>query len=352
MATESLDEGYWQALLEQGEIVFSGEPPETLNVERLSFNGNFNDARSGPAASSSDRQELTGDGKVETAEDPHEREWRWLTDCYERGELLTGRVIGCNRGGLLVRVGDVVGFVPASQLNNLPRRIGTFELRQELETMVGHDLSLRLIELDRERNRVILSERASSWPAMGVEERLAQLQAGDTIQGWVRSVCDFGAFVDIGGIDGLVHISEMSWQRIDHPRQVVREGQDVQVVVLNVDREQRRVGLSLKRLRPDPWSEVEERYQVGQLIEGVITNVVDFGAFVRIEEGLEGLIHISELAEGNFLHPRNVVSEGDVVTVRILNIDGTKRRLGLSLRQAFYTQPESGQAATHAAVGW
>jgi small subunit ribosomal protein S1 len=275
-----------------------------------------------------------------------------LSDCFDSGELLTGRVIGCNRGGLLVRVGDVVGFVPASQLNNLPRRIGTLELRQELESMVGGDLALRLIELDRERNRVILSERATSWPTLGVERRLAQLKPGDTIRGRVRSVCDFGAFVDIGGIDGLVHISEMSWQRIDHPRQMVREGQDVQVVVLNVDHDQRRIGLSLKRLRPDPWSEVDKRYQVGQLIEGVITNVVDFGAFARIEEGLEGLIHISELAEGNFLHPRNVVNEGDAVTVRILNIDSNNRRLGLSLRRAFHTRPQSSQAVTPAAAGW
>jgi small subunit ribosomal protein S1 len=265
---------------------------------------------------------------------------------------LTGRVIGCNRGGLLVRVREIVGFVPASQLNHLPRRIGTLELRQELETMVGQDLALRLIELDQEKNRIIFSERATAWPTLGVEDRLARLGPGHVIEGRVRSVCDFGAFIDIGGIDGLIHISEMSWQRIDHPRQVVREGQDVQVMVLNVDREQRRVGLSLKRLHPDPWLDVDKRYEVGQLIEGVITNVVDFGAFTRIEDGLEGLIHISELAEGNFLHPRNVINEGDVVTVRILNIDGPNRRLGLSLRQVFNARAPSSQTVAPSASGW
>jgi len=154
------------------------------------------------------------------------------------------------------------------------------------------------------------------------------------VRGRVRSLCDFGAFIDLGGIDGLVHISELSWQRIEHPRDVLRIGQEVELLVLNVDKEQRKVGLSLKRLEPDPWSTVEERYQVGALIQGTITNVVDFGAFVRIERGLEGLIHISELAEGNFLHPRNVVREGQTVTVRVLSVDGRNRRLALSLRRA------------------
>jgi small subunit ribosomal protein S1 len=149
----------------------------------------------------------------------------------------------------------------------------------------------------------------------------------------VTNLCSFGAFVDLGGVEGLVHISELSWGRVDHPSDVLQVGQEADVYVLNVDRAKKRIGLSLKRLLPDPWSSVEDRYVEGQLVQGLITNVVSFGAFARIEEGLEGLIHVSELAEGDFMHPRNVVKEGDMVTVRIVNIDSANHRLGLSLRQ-------------------
>jgi small subunit ribosomal protein S1 len=162
---------------------------------------------------------------------------------------------------------------------------------------------------------------------------LDSLSPGDICQGHVTNLCSFGAFVDLGGAEGLVHVSELSWGRVEHPSDVLEPAQPVEVYVLNVDRERGRVGLSIKRLRPDPWQFVEERYQVGQVLEVVVTHVVDFGAFARVEDGLEGLIHVSELAEGDFLHARNVVQEGDVVTVRILNIDGERRRMGLSLRQ-------------------
>jgi small subunit ribosomal protein S1 len=143
----------------------------------------------------------------------------------------------------------------------------------------------------------------------------------------------FGAFVDLGGVEGLVHISEISWQRVGHPSEVLELGQSLQVFVIDVDPDQGRIGLSLKRLQPDPWLDVEERYQVGEVVEGTITNVVSFGAFARLEEGLEGLIHVSELAEGEFFHPNNIVREGDQVRVCVLNVDGKRRRLGLSLRR-------------------
>jgi small subunit ribosomal protein S1 len=164
---------------------------------------------------------------------------------------------------------------------------------------------------------------------------LADLQPGQRRCGVVTTVCDFGAFIDLGGIEGLAHISEISWGRINHPSDVLRSGQNVEVHIMSVEREQRRVALSLKRLHPDPWVTVPQRYQLQQLVEGIVTTVVDFGAFVRLEEGVEGLIHISELAEGNFLHPRNVVHEHDTVRVRVLSIDVAHRRLGLSLRQVY-----------------
>jgi small subunit ribosomal protein S1 len=158
----------------------------------------------------------------------------------------------------------------------------------------------------------------------------------------VTNLTTFGAFVDLGGVEGLIHISELSWDRVRHPSDVVHPGQKVETYVLAVNPEQKRIALSLKRLRPNPWAEAEARYHVGDLIDGVITNVVSFGAFVRVEEGVEGLIHISELAEGNFLHPRNVVREGDVIQVRVLNVDAVNHRLGLSLRQAHTLEGSAG----------
>jgi small subunit ribosomal protein S1 len=203
----------------------------------------------------------------------------------------------------------------------------------QLKEMVGRRLQLKIIELDEEWNRLILSERAAKSGPGSPNEVLDQLKPGEVCDGWITNLCPFGAFVDLGGVEGLIHISELSWGRVDSPQEVLSAGNKVQVYVLNVDRDRRRVGLSLKRLRPNPWSSVEENYQVGQLVGGKITNVVDFGAFVRLEEGLEGLVHVSELAEGSFLHPRNVVQEGEEVTVRVIRIDSQNHRLGLSIRQ-------------------
>jgi small subunit ribosomal protein S1 len=190
--------------------------------------------------------------------------------------------------------------------------------RSELALRVGQTLRLRVIELDYEPKRA----RANI---------LSTLRSGDICEGQVTNLCDFGAFVDLGGVEGLIHISELSWGRVEHPRDVLRRGERVKVYVIDVQPEQGRIALSLKRLQPDPWATMAQRYRVRQIVEGVITNVVDFGAFARVEEGLEGLIHISELAEGNFLHPRNVVREGE--RVRVLSVDGSSRRLSLSLRR-------------------
>ncbi|MFQ5854056.1 MAG: 30S ribosomal protein S1 [Anaerolineae bacterium] len=325
-----LDEGYWQALLRQDEeappapeVHYEEEWPETVvfGEGAVAEPGYEMGRRSRPGPS---------DGTVEDARD---KEWRWLHELYENGEVTTGSVVGCNKGGLLVRLGGSIGFVPASQLTNVPECLGTDELRAELEAMVGQEIQLKLVELDRSRDRIICSQRATAWSEAEINARVESLEPGQVVRGEVRSLCEFGAFVDLGGIDGLLHISELSWERVRHPRDVLKVGENVEVYVLNVDPDQRRIGLSLKRLRPDPWALVGEHYQVGQLVDVVITNVVDFGAFARVQEGVEGLIHISELAEGHFFHPRNVVEEGDEVTARILNIEPANRRLGLSLRQ-------------------
>src|SRR5690606_30896634 len=204
--------------------------------------------------------------------------------------------------------------------------------RKLLGERIGETLSLRVIELNEEQNRLILSERAARALPGERADLLTRLRVGDTCSGHITNLCEFGAFVDLGGVEGLIHISELSWGRVGHPSDILTRGQFVEVYVLDVNKDAGRIALSLKRLHPDPWETVHERYHIGETVTGVITNVVDFGAFARIEEGLEGLIHVSELAEGHFLHPRNVVQEGQEITARILSIDGRARRLGLTLR--------------------
>lgn len=325
-----LDEEYWQALLHQEEQ--APPPPEAHRGDGWSNALVLGEgAVAGPEHEMSRRpQTESPDGQFKDARD---EEWHWLHELYEQRQVTTVRAIGCNRGGLLVRLGACIGFVPASQLADVPECLGTEELRGELEAMVGRELQVKLIELDRSRNRIICSERATAWSDDEVSARLESLETGQVVCGEVRSLCEFGAFIDLGGIDGLIHISELSWDRVGHPSDILDVGQEVEVCVLKVDPEQRRIALSLKQLQPDPWMLVEENYDVGDVVDAVITNVVEFGAFARVPEGIEGLIHISELAEGHFLHARNVVQEGDRVVARVLNIDSVSHRLGLSLRQ-------------------
>jgi small subunit ribosomal protein S1 len=230
----------------------------------------------------------------------------------------------------------------------MPRYRDPRERVSKLSDRIGDSLTLCLIEVDVEQQRLVFSERAATNGPSSPVSLLNTLRPGDTCQGRVTNLTAFGAFVDLGGMEGLIHISEMSWDRVRHPGDVLHPGQEVTVYVVGVNPDERRIALSLKRLRPDPWKGVESRYQVGQIVEGTVTNVVSFGAFVRLEEGLEGLIHISELAEGSFLHPRSVVHEGDKVQVRVLNIDKHNHRLGLSLRQAYTaTEAISGERLEH-----
>jgi small subunit ribosomal protein S1 len=201
--------------------------------------------------------------------------------------------------------------------------------------MVGQKLRLKIIEIDRRRNRLILSERAAveEWRRKQKEKLLDDLNEGDVLTGRVTSLADFGAFVDLGGADGLIHLSELSWLRVSHPRDVLQVGDEVEVYVLNIDPERQRIGLSLKRLQPEPWSQVLDKYEIGQVVDVTITKLANFGAFAQIDE-IEGLIHLSELTDANITHPREVVKEGDQVSVKIIRIDPERRRIGLSLKQA------------------
>jgi small subunit ribosomal protein S1 len=269
-----------------------------------------------------------------------EKDWREAERLYEAQEMFSGHVAGFNKGGLIVRLGKVRGFVPASQLDSSRHpRLSQEGLNPEDRWghLTGETLQLKVIEIDRDRNRLILSERAAmrEWKKVQKEKLLAELTEGEIRTGRVISLADFGAFVDLGGADGLVHLSELSWKRVNHPREVLRVGDEVKVYVLNVDRDRRRIGLSLKRLQPDPWTLVDEKYSVDQLVEGVVTKLAKFGAFACIvgDEEIEGLIHISELSEDHIAHPKEVVEEGQVVTLRVIRIDTDQRRMGLSLKR-------------------
>lgn len=309
----SLDEGYWSALLNEGEYSGSaGEPSEIDNSEDDSRDYRTSLAYERPLSNPTD-------------------DWDEIEDIMRQDQTLELHVVGHNRGGLLVEWHSLRGFVPASQLVDQSSQSARPQ-RLHLDDYLGQALLLRVIELDRSKSRLILSERAARAHSGARAEILRSLRANDTVEGIVTNLCEFGAFVDLGGVEGLIHISELSWGRVGHPEDVLKRDQHVRVFVLDVDPTQARIALSLKRLYPDPWLTVADRYKIGEIVEGKITNVVDFGAFACIEEGLEGLIHFSELAEGHFLHPRNVVSEGDHVRARILSIDGRSRRLGLSLR--------------------
>jgi small subunit ribosomal protein S1 len=199
---------------------------------------------------------------------------------------------------------------------------------------MGEKLHLKIIEVDRTRNRLILSERAAAEEARKNKANLLlDLKEGDVRTGRVTSLADFGAFVDIGGVDGLIHLSELAWTRVSHPREVVKVGEEIQVYILSVDQDQQRVALSLKRLQPEPWSQVFDYYEINQIVDAVITKLTNFGAFARIDDRIEGLIHISEISDKNITHPREVLAEGQAVKVRIIHIDPERRRMGLSMKQ-------------------
>jgi small subunit ribosomal protein S1 len=325
-----LDEGYWQALLTQGEIAPAGAPPADYRemFEALQ-------AESGSGMSSRLSLPDRGNGR------DSESTWQYAQDCLEQGVRFSLKVSGANRGGVLVEWKNLQGFVPASHLHDMPHDSDPRTRVAELARRIGDSLTVRLIEVDRRQNRLVFSERAAQSDFQSPASILDSLQPGDVCQGTVSNLTSFGAFVDLGGVEGLIHISEISWDRVRHPSDVVQPGEELDVHVLGVNPEEKRIALSLKRLRPNPWSQAESRYQVGQVVEGVVTNVVSFGAFVRVEEGLEGLVHVSELADGTFLHPRNVVREGDEVRARVLNVDANKHRMGLSMRQVHKTGPAS-----------
>ena len=271
------------------------------------------------------------------AETP-EQDWERAKILYENDQVIDLKVTGYNRGGILVEIDDLKGFVPVSHLIQISRKCEDEDsLQNALEAYVGKTLPLKVIECAPERGRVVFSERAAQADTGRRIELLEDMDEGDCLHGQVTTITDFGAFVDLGGIEGLVHISELSWGRVHHPGDIVSTGQPVDVTVIQIDRERSRVALSLKRLLPNPWDTIQEHYHNGQIADATITSVVSFGAFARLDSGVDGLIHASELGTNGHQSPlqKEVISEGQRVQVRILHIDAERQRLGLSLQQIY-----------------
>jgi len=270
-----------------------------------------------------------------------EKSWRKLQEIYEANEVIEAEVTNYNKGGLLVNLDGVRGFVPASQVTEI--RGGDDAAKQaEMARLIGSSLPLKVIEINRHRNRLILSERQAVQERRDEmkEKLIGELKEGEVRKGRVSSICDFGAFVDIGGADGLVHLSELSWSRVRHPSEILKVGQEVDVYVLGINAQEKKIALSIKRTQAEPWSRVASKYEVGQLVRGTVTQLANFGAFARIEDGIEGLIHVSEIADDRVTHPKQAVKEGQELLLRIIRIDPQRRRMGLSLRRALDTPDE------------
>lgn len=315
-SSRPVNDHFWAAIFSQEESIAEELAAEEIPVENCEpFSEKPEDLSPPPAES-------------ENHQDP----WLLAQELYESDHVFNLPVTGHNKGGLLVTWRQLQGFVPASQLINFPQFHKEIERLNALQQWRDQQLKLKIIEVNRAQNRLIFSERAALVDAGDRERILQEISPGQHVVGEVTNLTNFGAFVDLGGVEGLIHISELSWSRVSHPSDIVKPGMEVKVEVLHVDLDNGRIALSLKRMKHDPWATVEQNYQAGQIIQGEISKIVSFGAFVQIEDELEGLIHISELAEGTFLHPRNVVQRGQQVKARILQVDGKAKRLALSLR--------------------
>jgi small subunit ribosomal protein S1 len=269
-----------------------------------------------------------------------EKDWIEAEHLLKTKDIFEGEISGYNKGGLIVKLGQIRGFIPASQVSMSRRwRSDGDSPDQRWGKMVGEPIVAKVIEVERRRNRLILSERAAAREARDIlkERLIEELQPGEVREGHVISLADFGAFVDIGGADGLVHTSEISWKRISHPKDVLKVGQEVKVKILSIDPEQKRISLSLRELEEDPWDKIADQYREGQLVEGSITKLTKFGAFASLKGDsdyeVEGLVHISELSDRHIVHPREIVSEGETLTLRVIRVDRERRRIGLSLKR-------------------
>ena len=311
-----LDESWWESVLAEDEARYTPRPAMTKDLHPIPLG----DLREAP-------QILSASNASQLAS----LDWLKATQLYEQDQVVDLTVSGCNRGGLLVYGDGLQGFVPVSHLVDVP--CSESDLEDWLSQYIDRHMLLKVIECDQERGRVVFSERAAQSMPGSRKQLLQSLQPGICVTGTVTNVTEFGVFVDLGGVEGLIHVSEISWGRVQHPADVLSLGQQIRVYVIQVDQERARVALSLKRLCQNPWETAEQRYFPGQETDAVVTSIVPFGAFARLEEGLDGLIHISEMeSEDDPAHPASMLKEGQHVRVRILHVDANRQRLGLSLK--------------------
>jgi small subunit ribosomal protein S1 len=261
-------------------------------------------------------------------------DWKKAEEMLEQSTVWEGAVADANRGGVIVQFGNLRGFVPASHVLDLPRGLNEDERKLRMQRMVGQSISLKVIEVNRKRRRLVFSQRDATRGSREQRKELLldQLKEGEVRRGVVSGLRDFGAFVDLGGADGLIHISELAWHRVNHPKEILKVGDEIDVYVLRLDSEGKRIGLSLKRLQDNPWAYVDELYHVGQLVEGQVSRVAQFGAFVSLDPGIEALLHTSQISEPAPEDPTLVVHEGQRLLLRVISIETEKQRLGLSLK--------------------
>lgn len=264
-----------------------------------------------------------------------QQDWKKAQQMFDHDEIWYGKVSGYNRGGLLARFGQLQAFIPASQLEQWHHKSSSQSRKQKFKEYIGQELPLKLIEIDEVENRLIASERVAQRELrqQRLEQLLEELSEGQVVKGTVRNLTNFGAFIDLGGADGMVHISELSWQNVDHPREVVSVGDEIEVQVLELDRDRQRISLSLKEMQPNPWSVAHLLFAEDQLVQGTVRNIVSFGAFVDLAEGISGLLHVSEIADPPPNNPKEFVQRGDVLVLRVLDVSPVQQRISLSLKR-------------------
>lgn len=279
--------------------------------------------------------DMDGNLVLSAAQAKQNEDWKQAESLQDADDVYVGEISAANKGGLIMPFGNLRGFIPASHVADLPRGLSDEARIKYLENLVGEEISVKVIEVNRKRRRLVFSQRNAERENRQArkEELLAKLEEGNVRKGIVSGLCDFGAFVDLGGADGLIHISELAWHRVNHPQEVVEVGQQVEVYILHLDESGKRIGLSLKRLQPNPWDMVEEMYHIGQLVEGTVSRLEPFGAFISMEPGIEALLHVSQLSDEENVDPRHHLYEGQRLLTRIISIEANKQRLGLSLKE-------------------
>ena len=270
------------------------------------------------------------------------QDWDNASALLDTTETVDCKVFSYNKGGLLVQFGGIEGFVPTSHLEKMAPGQNTDEWYEFMESWVGETLTLRVIEVNQKRRRLIFSQKNAGGHdhSSRKELLLKELSIGDIVQGTITGIRDFGVFVNIGGADGLIHVSELAWHRVPHPNDIVSVGDQLDVYVLELDHEQQRIALSLRRTKPDPWELVEDTYQINDMVEGIVSNVVDFGAFVVLDDGIEGLLHVTEMGDGTLTEPHSYLQRGDTVTMRVVSIEKDRKRIGFTQKNPDANNPQ------------